>query len=386
MGYPAPAYRRSSGAAPPSRRGFQPPRSVPSPQPSRTPYRPPPTPANDNIPRSLSRGLRFAAKGLLRFIPWIGAALTVYEIWQWYTMAKGWQIPGNAEIQCDNGKVADLPPYSIGGACSTSRKLQLTSVYEANSFIKDWGPWWAWGMNQFHSYIQNEKYIRYYEAQYYRVYKPAPLPNVYEATPAGEPNTIPRPLIAPWVDPMIIPPLQPVPDPVSPPVRRPQERPNPWRDPQEQPRRYPERRPRHRPRPRRAQYSELSVSSTSTRFRNQPLRNPKSRTKLEKKAFTLYIPRVLKRVLATSEYSDVVNAVFDALPSKVKQHCLMSHQFLEECILKNWDQIDAAEAFENLVKNELQDRFYGAVGQAFKKSYGQGRFDRAHGFQLGPAL
>lgn len=382
-GYPGTAYRRSSGAAPSRGRGFQAPRSVPSPSPARVPYRPPPLPANDNINRSLSKGLRFAARGLLRFLPWIGAAFTLYELWQWYTQANGEIQPPGANLVCTNGNIADMPVHK-DGFCSVTTKTNLTSLYENRQGIVVFDTMYWWSMHKFRRYLQGGDYIQYYEAQRYNQARPSPFPNPYYATPAGDPGMVPRPLQMPQIDPMILPIHRPTPvgDPL--PVRRPRERPNPYRHPEEQPRRYP--RPQRRARASRARYPEFSFTSSSKDSRLNPRRNPQRRTRMERKTLVLAIPRILHLVLSTSEFSDVVNAVFDALPRKTRSHCLMSHKFLETCIIENWDKIDPAEAFENLVKNEIEDRFFGAVGKALKKSYQQPGYLSPKGYQFGPVF
>lgn len=79
-----------------------------------------------------------------------------------------------------------------------------------------------------------------------------------------------------------------------------------------------------------------------------------------------------------SESAEVVDAVYDALPKDVKrrwskgrkdrpladqagQYGIDGADWKLQAIYHNWHRLDAAQAVENIVKNEIEDRIYGGI-------------------------
>lgn len=180
---------------------------------------------------------------------------------------------------------------------------------------------------------------------------------------------------------------------------------NPWRSPVEQPIRGP--RPLARPLPRpeiRPGISESDGNPGPTIvvgpngdidvFPPQPPANPKPppRKTKERKAIIAVGGRVAKLVNITTEAKDFLDAMWKALPKdcrskpekgskKVRAPAMMRD------IYGCFGRIDLVKWLKGFLENELQDRFYGRAGQAYRKAVKElarsGYYNRGVGFQFG---
>lgn len=284
-----------------------------------------------------------------------------------------------------------------------------------------------WGRNQPEPLLSRWSNMRSYtrplpgptNSPHYAPPAQEPFPDPY-GNPVKEPLWRPAPLappvpmLPPAVDPLIRPPFSPEPLPVPLPWRViPYRVPNPNRDPREQPRRGPSPRPRPRnpldrdplappvagqPGPRVELWPTPREGMPAPGARPRPPRKRERERKVRSN-----IPIVLRRVVnSATEACDAVEAVYDALMTtdgnfdKKKYSRLLRYnkgkknpacQDKARAIYDLFDQLDSAEAVRNLIANQIEDAFYGGIGQASKK----GR-NRAHpfspntgrGYQSGP--
>lgn len=244
---------------------------------------------------------------------------------------------------------------------------------------------------------------------------PLPWPHI---SPLPGPAVVPSPwspAVVPWphVDPMRVPPNspQPVPNPIpwrDLPGRRPNpwtpERPEwgnePWRSPDESPV------PGQRPAPGTAPvpapgpvpdwelYPNPGPISPQTPTQpngrpgqdatipRRPRRGEKERKisaygKSGGRAFALRIVNLV------SEGVDLMDAFYWALPDYRTSGKHNATQRAEQ-LWKHWDEVDMQQAMENVIANELQDRFYGRLGRAAADlAISTGR---PVGYGAGPAL
>lgn len=90
-----------------------------------------------------------------------------------------------------------------------------------------------------------------------------------------------------------------------------------------------------------------------------------------------------------TEGRDFVQALWKALPKKFRskpqkgRKTLTVQQMLRD-IYDHLNDIDLADAVLNVIENEIQDRFYGGVGQRFKQAAQQNPYwERPVGYQFG---
>lgn len=221
-----------------------------------------------------------------------------------------------------------------------------------------------------------------------------------------DPFWAPIPVLPPAVDPLIRPVGSPEPYPVPLPWRViPMRGPNPWRSPGEQTQTGPRGRTRPRPRPPGwpvtyrppGQPGPTVVAQpggpvfevpppTGTATRPHP---PRPREK-EKKVKAPWNHAVRVAVDAATEFCDAVDALWQALATtdgefdRAKWKKRLAHhdgkkqptcQAKAAAVWALWDQLDATDAVNNLINNQIEDMFFGAMGNAAKK----GR-QNTHGF------
>lgn len=117
----------------------------------------------------------------------------------------------------------------------------------------------------------------------------------------------------------------------------------------------------------------------------------------------------LKAFGGFGEFGDAVAAIYDALPDKIKKADRAKVRKYDSkrpwfdkngnvktkstnpstaakfaSIYKNFPQLDHNKAFDNLMKNEIQDRAFGAIGKALGRA--GGKAGQLFGFGTGPAL
>lgn len=98
---------------------------------------------------------------------------------------------------------------------------------------------------------------------------------------------------------------------------------------------------------------------------------PPGRTEKERKRSYSPGQEMLKRLAdglggTMAEGADYVDAVYDALDKKCRG--ARTPQAKLQCIWKNFDHLNMKKAVENLVWNEVEDRFFGALGKINKKA------------------
>ncbi len=81
-------------------------------------------------------------------------------------------------------------------------------------------------------------------------------------------------------------------------------------------------------------------------------------------------------VRGITEGLDVTNAFWKALPRDRRTRGADQVQRARD-LYNNWQHVDLGEAFRNVVENEVEDRFFGAIGR------GLGQFGRATGRPVG---
>lgn len=91
---------------------------------------------------------------------------------------------------------------------------------------------------------------------------------------------------------------------------------------------------------------------------------------------------------SATELLDALNAIYKALPKNLRPRRFVSQRERLEILYENWDKVNVVQAVKNLVYNELQDRLFGAMGNATKQASANLRphGELPIGFQAGPAL
>lgn len=189
------------------------------------------------------------------------------------------------------------------------------------------------------------------------------------------PNRNPFPLSHPAADPFSLPinapaPIpQPIPFPLLPFLQ-----PNPWRSPNESSRRGP------RPRPRgNADLDSLPRSMSRTNGRNRPWQgvkpSPRTRPPKGTKERKLLMVRgratkfLWNAVNFVTESNDFVNALFEALPKKLRlRKGGWAPQDKVKQLYQHFNEIDPALALQNLFWQEVGDRAAGYTGKLAKRS------------------
>lgn len=436
MGYPA-AYRNNTARQYDrgnrgSQGGFQNP-----PRPANDNRRPVPPPANDNNPQfspgkaAAGAAARFALKRLApKAIPYVGWALTAAELGLWFWEryhhttntplaasrlrgpAPGWQL----WFRCTNPVSGPPTPplgYNHPAACpSTITVLKFGYDNAVNNKMIDFGTHWHTeiGFDKRESdathwnFKLGEQWLYYKNGainpQYVNGYGTIP-PTVPGTTDLGSKPAVVHPpkavpLFLPVADPMSLPVNQPVPVTRPAPARR--VRPlNPWRSPVEQPQTGPQPRPRIRP-------GALPGPGTVTtitpgqrpRISPAPSRpQPPKPGEKEKKMKTGLPPGKVAAVInAATEGADAIDAIYGALPGKLRGSLYWSGQATTPqeralAIYNHFDEIDWEKAVGNLVANQLEDAFIGAVGRlGAKANQARSAFNAATGGgpNIGPGV
>lgn len=224
-----------------------------------------------------------------------------------------------------------------------------------------------------------------------------PLP---DRSPVEQPwrGPVPPPRVRPdefplWVRPGFVPPPRPDTRPGTRPDVRPDVRPPPRPDTR------PDVRPDQKPK---IDFDVNTDGRSGPRFlidgegrlnmrpQFRPRKPPEKNTKERKVRVTL--GRFSIVVNAITETKDFVEALWKALPKNQrskpeKGHRKVTLQAMLADLYRNWEDLDLSKGIVNVIENEIQDRFYGQAGQAFKgaaaRLNAQGYYDRPVGFQFG---
>lgn len=281
----------------------------------------------------------------LRLYPWLSLGLLAWELWNLY---KSWNPPTGGNFCRDPSGGSTQWWWTPHDHCYAS--------YSDAGFSKEW--------SDGRPYLHKREYLipgdRFnvpleYTGPYTAPIGPSPLPDgeiVPEISPYMPPM-LPWPLV-PW-EPIAVPPFAPQPIPVPRPRWVPQ-RPNPEAapgppfsppvdvgpDPSRRPR--PVRAPRPRPEP-----------------LPEPIRaRPPGRGVKERKLQGSARSRKLLGLLLSgaSEGFDLLDALHDALPKEFRAKADHPNaKFLS--LYQNWDKVDMNEAFENIWRNQAEDRYFG---------------------------
>jgi hypothetical protein len=226
----------------------------------------------------------------------------------------------------------------------------------------------------------------------------SPTPAVIVPSPLG----LPAPYTHPWIDPFSNPINEPVPSPA--PRRNPgrdsDTQRNPNRSPQEQTQRglgrWPTGKPYQRP-------SEVPAAVTVVKpgqvVRTVPGKHhqaPPPRDTKEKKAVA-QMGRTLSRVLsAATEAGDYIDAAYEALPFHLRRWKGRDGKWRDRHITpqdklrhvyEHFDEMSVEKFAQNMVENELEDRFFGKIGDLNKRSIQSNPYYKSPvGWQYGPAF
>ncbi len=387
----------------------------------RSPLRPP---GNDNAPRrgpysapfdrgnkrtAMPRGLgaaKLAARGLARFIPYVGVGLIAFEA---YTALH------NLNRSADWSKQVDIGDYHwhVGPACHGNPISRFSIQNRLDCGV---APGYAWPSGWAdHPYPDGGVFIGawfwdnlsktglgYPLMQYYgtlhRDVSPAQNPKVFYYAPEIIPGTA-----YPALDPMVLPIGQPVAVPRPIPYKAiPRARPDTHRA--ESTKRGPV--PRRSPEPVYITWAppgypvvpvqdipwELTLNPVTGDTRlaasgGHKLEPPGKNTK-ERKAKLLAGSVGIKRGLnIITESVDVLEAIFWALPANRRWGAYTPQEKLKRIYLY-YDEIDMSDAILNLLYNEVQDRIVGGLSSKVTKS-SKWYYDATGnpiGFQTGPAI
>lgn len=222
-----------------------------------------------------------------------------------------------------------------------------------------------------------------------------------EGTTRGEPGVAdPTPWDFTWVDPSLpgiwlplAPPSLPAPPAV--PVRPGRVRRPPGERPEEAPDGEPET-PSPRPEwPAAIRPGELVIDQRGERLRPSQHRNRKPRSnEREKKVVVAATRTIAGRVFgAVTEAGDAVDAVYDALPEKLRRRERAKRhgrdprlQTKLRILWENWEEVDVVEAINNLALNHLQDYAIGQANRRTQRALTEAGWRRPVGFQAGNTL
>lgn len=284
--------------------------------------------------------LRWAMMAL-RLFPWLSLGLLLWELWNLY---KSWNPPTNG-VHCRD-------PSGGRTAWWWTPHNHCYADYSDAAFSKEWSV----GRPYLHKreyLIPNDPFNvpLEYTGPYTAPIGPSPLPDweiVPEIVPYMPPM-LPWPIV-PW-EPIAVPPLAPQPVPIPRPrwvpmLPNPESPPGPNEDVGPDPSRPPRgvRRPRPRPEP-----------------LPEPIRaRPPGRRVKERKLQGSARNRKLLGLLLSgaSEGFDLLDALHDALPKKYRAKA--DHPNAKfQALYQNWDKVDMNDAFENIWRNQVEDRYFG---------------------------
>lgn len=346
----------------------------------RVPRLPPLPPGAGNA----ARGLAGAARVAGRLLPWLGLALTAYELWRWWQSQSNYPNLTNwvREGECATTPGYDGTPYKwsnhgTGNACPGS--FRLATPFPSSPFVGQrigYGKW----KDSFPSQPNNV-----WEEVHYRYVgptnpdapnmNPAPQPPFNEPVPlppqdpAVKPSPLEIPTVpgwVPWIDPGALPPLAPQPAPWMPPMPAIPSRPGQVSPPGQEGNE-PGARLRRRL-PRRRNETEEGVSLDPRRgVRRQPgqrhAHRPPPPGEKETKLIGQIPPGLLKKVLGEfTEFVDFVNCLRKGLPDGGSRRVHTIQDALQE-LWNRAGEIDFAKAAAACIQNEIEDYFYGRVGR-----------------------
>ena len=369
---------------------------------------------------------RSVFRHLYKAFPYIRAANTIIRLTnKWLTYGQvgdlhGWTLGGNCNSKPTEGAFG---PDRAGGGSSSNPSAARVHSY-ANSCLGNQGlPWRVWGVNPPHPKWELTWRIRPTSAgrgtvieSYWKPY-PQNDPSVtYPEDTTVSPYEVP-PSIYP-IDPFTYPPHQPMPIYQPLPYEAIPYRPgyNPEYAPTEQPRRgtvpigfeapkrppldwvrvapgvWPEIDLRPKPRKRRPPGDpplrprppliddpilrvpvlqvEPGTETITTEPQKQPVLSPPrhrlappgKRTK-ERKVRIRAVAQGLRAIGVVTEFNDWLNALYDALPDHIRQQYHPKSPYDRFQILyRHINEVDARQAFENIILMEIEDRFYGKIG------------------------
>lgn len=302
------------------------------------------------VPRIALPWLRIAA----RLNPWLFAALTAYELWQLY---RDWQPPQGRPVGSCRTSVGK--PQAYGWFLDTCSSHQSRSIWrETPDNVHRWlhkieqiSPQaWQWATLEYWGPFPVEEWEDFPE--FPPVGLPAPVP-----VPVLPPQ--PHLPIVPWL-PISVPPLAPMPVPIPrpkfiPPPANPE-------DPSEARKRNPRYRPNEKPAP-----------AASPRPR-PPGRRVKERKLRASKGWVNRVSKLLGLLSSGySEAGDLVDALHDALPKKYQGR---DHPMAKlEALYEHWDKVDMNEAFTNIWKNVVSDRYQGKAFGQMQDALSEAGFD-----------
>lgn len=318
---------------------------------------------------------RVAARLALRFVPYIGTAIVLYELYEMYRGYSAWFPSQGYAANCRRP-----PPWPPG--------------YIATDVKGSVSPWNCVGLNnQFYGGpgpITNQPYIQTW-VNYNTLANPFGLMVAQDARFATNPavNYNGQPVAVPYTAPVPVPggafvpkpgvDWQPNPNVVRTPLRDPR----PDLDPRDDPNR--DERPdneieRLRNNPRETEYrpGERPINRPLNPSPPSPPRKGEKERKVRSMGAQIF--RVLDGI---SEGADVIDAIYEALPDKVKkkwkkkfrptntlgldaagQYGIANADWKLQAIWHNMDKLDVIEAIKNVVANEVEDKVLGRLHRA----------------------
>lgn len=355
--YPV-AYRGDAGS-----------QSQPQPQPQRPNRRPVGKPANDN-PRPLPKPANdnrapvpfrarsgsawsFAGRAGARLIPWLGVALTAYELWQWYNQEQPVGLFGNNPngwTMIDSCASPIWPPTDPRQRATNTVPMCLTN--QAAAAAQKWGEPLVAPATRLEKLNQHNDLPRWQVVEHWR------------RTDAST-----KPVQAQAQDILSIPAIEPFAIPIGVPVEI---MPTPY-----------ELQPQlHRPNP-----NDITGHSTERGYGTNATTQrvfhpgPPGPGVRERKVRVRNI--FLGTINFTTEGIDFMDALYYALPAHLREpNASVTRR--GQLVYQHINEIDVAQAIENLIYNEIQDRVIGAMSQPLQQ-YARDN-GLLFGFQAGPAL
>lgn len=340
------------------------------------------------LPFSVPRGPVFPLVGLGgRLIPLVGWALLaydLYQLWQWFQQRSSMPLSDSGWIQCcDSGSSAQINSYAIGSlsvnltnpfACTATLCGTAGQLYSGDpadgipGFTKTGSG--SYQKQYLYLGVRNGANTRQTHLKGYMRIVARPdrqTPDVPGAWPEWVPETvvptgipIPDPIgdpyyqpFIPWLDPFLNPPLGPAPYPEGPPVYRPPTQP-------------------YRP-----EMGDSGNDVPQGEFNPTPRPNgdawphrpPKGEKERKIKGGYNRIRAFLGGLLSNmSEVNDVIEALWDALPDSAQTEDANLRQKFND-LYQNADDIDMSEAVQNLVENQVEDKYLAQGFQALNEAY-----------------
>ena len=356
-------------------------------------WRPPPLPANDNIPKQVGKAVAYqAGKFVLRrlaprLIPYLGWGLTALDIAEFlyhhYHHNSAIKATADSYVPYWNLE-ADCGDH--GGTSQWGERSQYNLVCGTKSFISASNNNPASGIGTvLRSGVSWKQQIHWTASTFGFGFCTGGWPSQYWATPsslaAAHPMQLPRrpyfiadnrtPNPDPRTDPMSTPVNhpEPRPNPKQRPIRVPRVPINPWRNPVEQPQRGPV--------PVVSPGQGTRVVTTPRGVVHEavpPVRQPPKSGDKEVKLKTNIPHGVIRRVIDTvTEWKDLVDAIYGALPSQLRgqlywQGLASTPEERALSIYLYWEQINWTIALQNIVENEIEDAIVGGIGKLARKT------------------